>query len=139
MTDWSVVFLGVIALALVGMAGAQVFLALQAVRLARQASETLDAVRREVRPLIEKASRVTDEAARATALAAAQVERVDRLMSVATERVDETIGVVQKALLEPVRQGAAVAAGVRAALGVLRGWRERRRHAPDDEEALFVG
>ena len=139
MTTWSVVFLGVMAVALVAMAAAQVVLALHASRLARQASETIESIRRDVRPLIEKAHRVTDEAARATAMAAAQVQRLDRLMQVTTERVDETLGIVQHAILQPVRQGAAVVAGIRAAIDVLRGWRARSRQAHDDDEALFVG
>lgn len=139
MTDWSVVFLGIMAVALVAMAVAQVLLALQAARLSRQAAETLAAVQRELRPVIDKVNRVTDEAARATSLAVVQVERLDRLMTVTTHRVDETLGIVQQAILEPVRHGAAVAAGFRAALGVLRNWRDRRRHTADDDEALFVG
>jgi hypothetical protein len=38
-----------------------------------------------------------------------------------------------------VRQGAAAVAAVRAAVDVIRGIRDRRRQAQDDDEALFVG
>jgi hypothetical protein len=135
-TTWAVVFLGLMALALLTMAAVQVAFAIQAAKLARQAADAMESVRREVRPLIEKATRVTDDAARAASLAAAQVERVDQMMRTTTERIDETMGIVQHAIIVPVRQGAAVVAAVRAAFDVLRG---RRRQGHDEDEALFVG
>ena len=74
------------------MAAIQIGLAL-IVAARRQADEaTTDALRREVKPLIEKANRLVDEASRVTSLAAAQVERVERLLASTSERVDETLG-----------------------------------------------
>lgn len=139
MSDWSVVFLGIMAVALVAMAIVQIAVVVAAAKIARQASETLDSIRRDVKPLIDKANRITDEASRATALAAAQVDRIDAMLASATQRVDDTLRIVQGAIVEPVRQGAAVIAAVRAAVGVFRGWQGRHRQTQEDEEALFVG
>lgn len=139
MIDWQVVFLGVIAVALVGMAAAQVYLGLSVARAMRQVTETADSLRRDVRPLIEKATRVTDDAARVTELAVIQVERVDRLMSDVAVRVDDTLGIVQNAVIQPIRQGTAVIAGIRAMMGALRHRAARPPAHRDDEDPLFVG
>ncbi len=140
MTDWGVVWLAVMAVSLLVMALMQVGLVLIALQLAKQMMATTDALRREIKPLIEKTNRLVDEASRATSLAAAQVERVERLLSSTSDRVDETIGVLQGAILQPVRQGAALMTAVRAAISVIRGARHARaRQARDEEEALFVG
>jgi len=139
-SDWGVVWLAVMAMSLAVMAAMQIWLALIALRVARQMMATTDALRREVKPLIEKTNRLVDEASRATSLAAAQVERVERLLTSTSDRVDETLGVLQGAILQPVRQGAALVTAIRAALSVIRGARDARsRQARDEEEALFVG
>lgn len=140
MTDWQLVWLAVMALSLVVMAAMQVGLALIALRVAKQITATTDELRREVRPLIEKTHRIVDDAGRATALAAAQVERLERLIIATTARVDETVSVVQNAIIQPVRQGAAVVAAFRAAFSVFRAFRgDGSRSSREDEDALFVG
>jgi uncharacterized protein YoxC len=139
-SDWQLVWLATIAVAVVVMAVVQVAVVLQAARMARQAAETAQELRRELRPLLEKAHRIADEAARATALATLQVERVDRLLSNAAERVDEAFGLVQSAVVEPLKQGSAFVTALRAAFTVFRSWQERPgRHSRDEDEALFVG
>jgi hypothetical protein len=100
---------------------------------------TAEELRREVKPLIEKAHRISDDAARVTALAVVQAQRVDRLLESTAARVDETLAIVQQAVLEPVRQGAAVVSAVRAALTAFRAWRQHDQHAREEEDALFVG
>lgn len=141
MTDWQLVCLAAMAVALVVMAAVQVGVIIVAVRVGRQVSATAEEIRREVKPLVLKAHRISDDAARAAALAVAQVERIDRLVESASARVHETLGLVQDAVVEPVRQGAAVVAAVRAALTAFRSWRGEgaHHHRRDDEDALFVG
>lgn len=139
MTDWQTTLLAVIAGSVLVMALIQVAVIVAAAKYARQAARAVEELRREVQPLIQKAHRITDDAARVTALAATQVERVDRLLSTTALRIDETIGVVQGAILEPVRQGAAAMAAIRAAFGVFRGWNDRHRSTAEEDEALFVG
>jgi hypothetical protein len=140
-TEWASVWLGVMAIALVVMAAIQVGLIVMGLRLVRQMSATIDGVRRDVKPLIDKAHVIADEAARATTLATMQVERVDQLLSSTTARVDEAVGLLQSAFAGPLRQGAAVVTAVRAIAGALRQWQDRRpsRSRREEEDALFVG
>jgi len=68
-----------------------------------------------------------------------QAERIDQVMESTARRIDETLTVVQESIVGPVRQGAALMAGLRAAMDVFRSGSERRRHGRDDEDALFIG
>ena len=139
MSDWSVVWLGTIAIAMVIMTTVQVAVIVVAIRLARQATAAAQEIRRDLRPIVEKATRITDDAQRATALALAQVERVDELLSQANDRVEETLEIVQRAVLEPVRQGTALVAAFRAAVSLFRRRQTREPAGRDDEDALFIG
>ena len=139
MTDWQPVLFGVMAIALVVMAVVQTLAALVALKLARQTAGMLVELQRDLAPLIEKATKLSDDAARVASLAVVQMERVDRLLVSTAERIDDTIVTVQRSLIEPARHGAAAFAAVRAAMAALRGWRDRGPAARDEEEALFVG
>ena len=139
MNGWGLAFLGTMAVALVLMALAQLAIAIGVARAAREAGEVVREFRRDLRPIVEKLHRISDDAAKVTALALVQVERIDALVGTTTERVDETLHIVQTAILRPVRQGAAVMAGVRAAWAAFRRPPARRRHVRDDEDALFIG
>jgi phosphohistidine phosphatase SixA len=139
-TDWQGAALVVMAAALVVMAVIQVAAIVAALRLARQVTATTEALRREVRPLIDQVRRVADEAERASRLATAQMARVDQLLASMAVRVEETVDVVQGALVGPLRQGAAVVTAVRAALSVFRTWQRRpRRTREDTDDVMFVG
>ena len=139
MSDGQTVWLAVIAIAVAVMAAMQIAMALMALKAARELTATVAELRRDLKPVIDKASRLVDEATRVTSLAALQVERVDRLLANTVERIDETLSVVQSAVIRPVQQGAALMAGLRAALSALRSWQDKGRHSRDDDEALFVG
>ncbi len=122
MTDWGLVFLGVIALATLVMALIQVAVFVVTARLAKQAQQavskaqetlttaqqTMTSVREEIRPLIASANGIAEEASRAATLATAQVHKVDRLVSDLTARVDETSALVQQAIITPVNSATAV-------------------------------
>jgi hypothetical protein len=137
-SDWQLIWLAVIAIAVTVMAVVQIAVLVALSRSAKQVSDTVQQIRQEVLPLADKANRIADDAGRAVALALAQIERLDRTLSVTTQRVDETLSVVQGALTEPIRQGAAVVSALRGVLAVFRGFRDARS-GRDDEEALFVG
>ena len=142
MTDWAVIWLGVIAVAAAVMAAVQIGLIVVGLRLARQLSATMEEVRREVRPLADKVHRIADDAARATSLATIQIERVDQMLSTTTARVDEGLTIVRHAMGGPIRQGYAVALAVRAALAAFRRPRAnggRSRTVGHEDDALFVG
>lgn len=140
--SWSETFLAVIAAATLIMALIQVGAIVAAARIARQAQQTLTTVQQEIRPLIAKATAVADEASRTAALATAQAQKVDRLVTELSERVEYTSGVVQQAIITPAREGLAVMAALKATLGALRGVRDVRprhgRHA-EEEDPLFIG
>lgn len=139
MNDWALVYLAVMAVALAIMALVQVGVVIALLKVGKQVSATTQEIRRDLKPLIEKANRISDDAARAASMAVAQVERVDRLLASASARVDETLSLVQGAVIQPVRQGAALVAAVRAAMTAFRTWQGRPQHARDDEDPLFVG
>jgi hypothetical protein len=138
-SDWQLLFLGVMAVALVAMAIAQVLISVAVLRTSRQMTDLAGQMRNDIRPLIEKATRLTDEASRVTSMAMVQMERVDKLTLLLAARVDDTLGAVQSAVVGPVRQGAAVLAGLKAVVGVIREWQNRPTRAHEDEDPLFVG
>lgn len=141
MTDWQLVFLGVMAAALVLMAVAQFLVALAMMRAVQRVSEAVGQLQRDVRPLVEKATRIADDASRVTALAVAQAERIDELVKATAARMDETFGVLRSAVVEPIRQGSAILAAVRAAFAIVRAWQGEAATATvrEDEDPLFVG
>ena len=139
---WSEVFLGIIAAATLVMAVVQIGAIVAALRLSRQAQQVLQSVHQEVRPLIARAHAIAEEASRTVALATTQAQKVDRLITDLSQRVDETAGVIQEAIITPAREGLAIVAAVKAGLGALRGLRDMRprngRHA-EEEDPLFIG
>ena len=130
MTD---VWLGVIAVAVLVMAVAQVAVLIRLSQVAKETSTAARDLRRELTPLIEKAHRIADDAGRVSALALAQMERVDHVLSSTVRKIDDTVATVQSAIIGPVRQGAAVMAGVKAALAVFRARQDHGRYGRDDD------
>ena len=139
MTDWGVVFLGLIAAATLVMALAQVTFLVAVGRLTRRVERATEDVRRELRPLVEHLDAVGRDARRASALAAAQLERVDQMSADLANRLDRTLNTIQSAASGGAREGAAMLAAFRAALSVVRDFRtSRARGGADDEDALFI-
>lgn len=142
MSEWSGVFLGIIAAATLVMALIQIGAIVAVLRIARQAQDVLTAVQRDVKPLIAKASQIADEASRTAALATAQAQKVDALVTDLARRVDETSAVVQQAIVVPAREGMAVVAAIKGALSVFRGFgdfRGRPARRGEEEDPLFIG
>jgi hypothetical protein len=135
-TDAQTIWFGLIAVALLTMAVVQVATAIQISRTAREVSRTAVELRQELRPLIDKASRIAEDAARGTALAVAQVERLDRMLGTATQHLDETLRTFTQAVVEPVRRGSMVLTLLKAVIAAFR--RPARREA-EEEDPLFVG
>ena len=139
MTDWTLVCLAAMAVSLVIMTSLQLAAVFVAIRVARQTMQAMQDFQRDMQPLIEKANRIADDAARTTALAAAQAERIDRFLRTTTERVDQTLGAVQGVFAGPLRQGSLLLAIARAAMAIFSAYGDRRSSSRDDEDALFVG
>ena len=142
MSFWAEVFLGVIALATFTMAAIQVGVIVYGVGVARRLNKLLSQVEREMKPLAESVNTIARDAARISSLAAGQVERVDRLVSDLTSLIEQTATTLQDAILKPLREGAAIMSGVRAAIEVFRELTGRSSQNPtrkEDEDALFIG
>jgi hypothetical protein len=138
-TDWTLIFLGIIALATLTTAVVQVAVLLAASRAAGRLERLAEQFEQDIRPLLGHLNAIGRDASRAASLAAAQVERADQLFADLTQRVEQTMQTIQGAVGGTAREGAAVLAGLRAALTVLRETRARRaRSRADDEDALFI-
>ena len=170
MNESSGLFLAIIAGATLVMALIQVGAIVAILRIARQAQETLASVQRDVkpllarvhevaeqarplvekataiaeeaRPLVAKANAIAEEASRTAAIATAQAKKVDELVTILSRRVDETSSVVQQAVMMPAREGIAIVAAIKAALGAFRGFndfRGRTGRPSDEDDPLFIG
>ena len=142
MTFWAEVFLGVIALATLTIAVVHVGVAVGGLMFARRLNRLLEQAEQQMQPLVESVNAIARDAARVTSMATAQVERVDRVVTDLTARIEDTANTVQNAVLKPLRDGAAMLAGVKAVIDVFRDGGERRgagRTRPEEEDALFIG
>ena len=129
----------VMALVQVGaiIAGAMVVRQLQA-RLARVEQQ----VQSQVQPLVDRLTVISADAARLSALAVKQAQTVDVAVTSAAHRVDQTLAVVQNAVVAPAREGMALASALRAAVGSIRKGsvtRRRPKGSGDEDDALFIG
>ncbi len=139
----AVFLLGVIAFSTLTIAVSQIGLFIYLGRLWRKVEGQSARFEREIRPMLADATTVASNAARASALAVAQVERADRLFSDLAARVDETTAVIQQVVLTPAREGRALLAGFGAALSAFRELRaaaaRNRAVRADEDDPLFIG
>ena len=128
MSVWSDVFLGVIAVATLAIAIAQLGVMVAAGRLARRVERLTDQFEQEIRPLLGHLTAITRDASRATALATAQVERVDHLFGDLAGRVEKGLAGLQSAIGGPAREGRALLVAFRAAFEAIHEVRGSRRY-----------
>lgn len=141
MNESSQVFLAIIAASTALMALMQIGAVVVLARVAMQVRDIVATLQQDIRPLIGRANALADEAQKTATLATAQAQKIDRMVTDLTRRVDETSAVVQEAILTPAREGMALVAALKAGLGALRGFRELRGRdgRMEDEDALFIG
>lgn len=133
--------LGVIALATLTIAVVQVGIIVAAGMLARRLSRLADQVEREIKPLFGHLNAIGRDAARATALASAQVDRADRLFADLAARIEQTLNTLQGSLATPAREGRAILSACRAGFQAIRELRQNaraRQGRSEDEDALFI-
>ena len=140
MIVWRDVFLGVIAVATLAIAIAQVFVIIAAGRVTRRVGRMVEQLEREVKPLFGHLDAIGHDASRAVALATAQVERADKVFSDIAVRIDQTLNAVQTSIGAPAREGRAMMGAFRAALHAIREIRtgRSRQGRGDDEDPLFI-
>lgn len=134
--------LGVIAASTAVMAVVQILVLIAAGKAVREATRRMQDVQRGLEPILANARKASEDAARVTALALTQVERVDRLVDTVTVRVDETFSALRDVVLGPLSNGSAVLAGLKAALSAFAARRRRSSDADGDDEeddGLFIG
>jgi hypothetical protein len=139
-SHWTDIFLGVIAFASLAIAIVHLAVLVAAGLVARRLGRLADRVERELGPVFEHIQTVGREAARAAALATAQVERADRLFTDVGQRVEQSVAAVQAGLGARARKGRAVVTAFRAGFRALTDLRGHSRSRPrgDDEDALFI-
>ena len=140
MIVWRDVFLGVIAVATLTIAIAQIGVIVAAGLMARRVGRMVDQLERDVKPLFGHLNAIGSDASRVVALATARVERADKLFSDVAVRIDQTLNVVQASIDGPAREGRAMLAAFRAALQAIRELRSgrTRQGRGDDDDALFI-
>ena len=142
MSFWAELFLGVIALATFTMAAIQVGVIVYGMSVARRVNRLLAQVEDEMKPLAESINTIARDAARISSLASGQVDRIDRMVTDLTNRIEHTATTVQNSILKPLRDGAALVSGIQAAIGVFRELTNRSgapRGRAEDDDALFIG
>ena len=141
MNDSNQVFLAIIAASTALMALTQIGAVVMLARVAGQVRDIVATLQQDIRPLIARANVLADEAQKTAALATVQAQKIDKMVTDLTRRVDETSAVVQDAIMTPAREGMALVAALKAGLGALRGFRDLRGRdgRMEDEDALFIG
>jgi len=139
-SGWSEIFLGIIAVATLAIAIAQIGVMVAAGAAIRRMERLADRVEQDVRPLLGHLNAIGRDAARAASLATAQVERADRVFADVAIRVEQTIASIQSTIVAPAREGRALVSAFRAAFSAIRELRHNRARQGrgDDEDALFI-
>jgi predicted PurR-regulated permease PerM len=135
------VWLGIIAVAVLVMAVIQVAAIVFAMSAARRIGQVADRLEQNLNPVVSNLQTITSEAARMTTLAAAQVERADRMFADLTRRAEQVMTALPT-LLGPAGKGLAFLNGIKAALAAIHELRRSSRRGathPDEEDALFIG
>ena len=140
MIVWRDVFLGVIAVATLAIAIAQIAVIVSAAAAVKRAGQLADQFEREVKPLFGHLNAIARDAARAAQLASVQVERADKLFADLSVRLEETMNLVQASVIAPAREGRALLAAMRVAFEAVRELRQARARQTrsEDEDALFI-
>jgi len=135
------IWLGIIAVAVLVMAVIQVAAIVFAMSAARRIGQVADRLEQNLNPVVSNLQTITSEAARMTTLAAAQVERADRMFADLTRRGEQVMAALPT-LLGPAGKGLAFLNGIKAALAAIHELRRSSRRGathPDEEDALFIG
>jgi hypothetical protein len=135
------IFLGIIAVAVAIMAIIQVAAIVFAMSAARRIGQVADRIEQDLRPVMSNLQAISAEGARAASLAAAQMERADRIFGDFSRRAEQVMAAIPS-LLGPAGKGFAFLNGLKAVLAAIQEMRRSSRRGaahPDEEDALFIG
>lgn len=139
MNEWTNIWLAIIAISTLLMAVIQVGAIVAGAITARRLQARLARVEAQMQPLIERINVMSADASRISALAVQQAEKADVALTTAAKRMDQTLAVVQNAVVAPAREGMALAAALKAAVGSIKKGQTRRKAAGEEDDALFIG
>jgi hypothetical protein len=137
----SEIFLGIIAVATVALAIAQIGIILIAGLAVRRVTKLIATIEEELRPIFGHVNAIARDASRAAALATAQVERADQLFADVAVRVERAMIELQASMGRPAREGRALISAFKAAFQAIREMRQggrSRQSRSEDEDALFI-
>lgn len=138
MNTWATVFLGIIAMATLVTAILQVVLLVAGWQLVRRITTFVEAVERDVLPILGHLNSISRDASRVASLAVAQVERADQLLTSAVVRLEDLLGNLSNVVVKTLREGNALMMGIRAVMAAIQAFRGRRRGRAEDDETLFI-
>ena len=127
------------AVALVAMAAAQVFIGVALLRASRQMTDLAGQMRNDIRPLLEKAIHLTDEASKVTSMAVVQMERVDRITLLLAVALTKPWARCSRRSWVRSGRGPPFWPALKAVVGAIREWQKRPGRPDEDEDPLFVG
>lgn len=138
------VYLGVIALAVAVMAVIQVAAIVFAARAARRVGDAVARLEEDVRPIVASFRSMSGDAARATSLATAQVERAERLFEDFTRRLEDTMAAFQATVSGPAREAVSILQALKVAIAAFRAGgpaapTRKRPAGAEEDDALFIG
>lgn len=134
-------FLGIIAVAVAIMAVIQVAAIVFAMSAARRIGQVADRIEQDLRPVMSNLQAISAEGARAANLAAAQMERADKIFGEFSRRAEQVMAAIPS-LLGPAGKGFAFLNGLKAVLAAIQELRRSSRRGAahsEEEDALFIG
>ena len=114
MSEWSTVFLGVIAVSALTMAAIQVGILIVAAKLAKSAADGVARVEAQLQPLVHRVERLGDQATDAMVKVVSGLERTEMLAEHVGATVSRATQSVSRGLSGPMGEVSALAAGARA-------------------------
>jgi hypothetical protein len=147
LSDWALVFLGVIALASLAQTVFLVVLALESRRMAARVQELRDRFEKDLRPSLDNLSRLSRNLAEISDLGVVQARRVDEAVADTLDKVKDTTESIRRFLVRPLAPLGDILAflrGVRRGVEVynqLRGMDGGARPQPrsySEDEHLFI-
>lgn len=140
--DTNTLFLGLIALGVLVTASIQVAAILYVGRAARRVGDAIGQLQQDVKPITASLRAMSADAAHVASVAATQVDRIERLVSDLSRRIEAAAAAVEDSVITPARDVLSMLRGLGAAFAAFRGPGDAPRRpgkTGEDDDALFIG